>query len=217
MKVYVASSWRNLIQQSVVETLRDDGHDVYDFKNPGPNDKGFGWTSLGMGTPKEWTADQFVNQVLYHPAAKHGFSLDMNALEACDACVLVLPCGRSAHLELGYAVGRRKLTCVYIPALDEPELMYRMCDYVETTMNGVRLALAANRPFPRWQKDILEYDDDLRAKGSAPEVLSPRDTYGGHVGSPGPCRPYRHRECHTCGGCWRHGACECSPTIMVAK
>ena len=33
-KIYVASSWRNVFQQDVVDILRDLGHEVYDFKNP---------------------------------------------------------------------------------------------------------------------------------------------------------------------------------------
>lgn len=34
MKIYVASSWRNLLQPAVVHVLRRCGHDVYDFKHP---------------------------------------------------------------------------------------------------------------------------------------------------------------------------------------
>lgn len=33
-KIYVASSWRNVFQQDVVDILRNLGHEVYDFKNP---------------------------------------------------------------------------------------------------------------------------------------------------------------------------------------
>lgn len=40
-KVYVASSWRNLLQPGVVSALRSMGHWVYDFKNPSEGDKGF--------------------------------------------------------------------------------------------------------------------------------------------------------------------------------
>jgi hypothetical protein len=51
----------------------------------------------------------------------------MNALAAAEATVLVLPCGRSAHLELGYAVGKGQRTFVLCDStLDEVELMYLM-------------------------------------------------------------------------------------------
>lgn len=44
----------------------------------------------------------------------------------CDLCVLVLPCGRSAHLELGYAVGAGKVTIVLIPDAQERVLGHTM-------------------------------------------------------------------------------------------
>jgi hypothetical protein len=51
----------------------------------------------------------------------------MHALRRADVTVLVLPCGRSAHLELGYAVGAGQRTVVLLDnPLSEPELMYLM-------------------------------------------------------------------------------------------
>jgi hypothetical protein len=35
--------------------------------------------------------------------------------------------------------------------------------------------------------------------------------HGGPLPERGPCREYHHRPCTVCGGCWRHGACTCSP------
>jgi hypothetical protein len=128
MKIYVASSWRNLTQPDVVAALRAAGHEVFDFKNPAPGNSGFGWKQLGLGDAKEWTPHLF-REALRHPVAQTGFNLDMSALRDCDACVLVLPCGRSAHLELGWATGADKRTYVLTAeTLDEPELMYLMCD-----------------------------------------------------------------------------------------
>jgi len=235
MIIYVASSWRNDLQPDVVATLRNDGHEVYDFKNPAPGDNGFGWRQLELGEKSEWDANFFATKVLDHPVAARGFNLDMRALEACSACVLVLPCGRSAHLELGYAVGAGKLTIVYMPKLEEPELMYRMCDYVETTLDGVRRALSKQRLRPRWQRDLvvhdskhtsqfgnadnfygMQYTNDKvpcarRARADGSGIYDPSGKYLG--GARGPCREYQHRECQTCKGCWRHGACSCSPDL----
>ena len=39
----------------------------------------------------------------------------VEALRACDGCVLVLPSGRSAHLEAGWAAGAGKRVVVYVP------------------------------------------------------------------------------------------------------
>jgi hypothetical protein len=42
--------------------------------------------------------------------------------------VLVLPCGRSAHLELGYAAGLGQRTAVLMLEPCEAELMYLLVD-----------------------------------------------------------------------------------------
>lgn len=140
MKIYVASSWRNLRQPEIVEALRADGHEVYDFKNP-PNGAGFGWKELALGDPKTWTPALW-REALEHPRAIEGFHSDMDALIGCDACALVLPCGRSAHLELGWAVGAGKYTVVLAAeTLDEPELMVKMCDAIALDVLELRALL----------------------------------------------------------------------------
>lgn len=121
MRIYVASSWRNRYQPGVVNALRQDGNEVYDFRNPGGNNKGFSWDEIDVDW-KNWTPEKFARS-LQHPSAILGFNLDMINIQLCDMCVLVLPCGRSAHLELGVAIGMKKKTCVYIPEMNEPELM----------------------------------------------------------------------------------------------
>ena len=126
MKIYVASSWRNNRQPDVVKFLRNLGYDVYDFKNPKLGDNGFHWSEIDPNW-QNWTPDEF-RKALNHPMAKDGFKSDMSALEACDLCVLVTPCGRSAHLELGHANGRGKHTVILMEKPEEPELMYKMCD-----------------------------------------------------------------------------------------
>src|SRR6266403_1358119 len=107
MKIYVASSWRNPIQPEVVSELRNAGFEVYDFRNPAPDNTGFHWFELDDNW-KNWTPKQFC-QALEHPIAISGFRTDFVAMKWADACVLVNPCGRSAHLEAGYFVGAGKL------------------------------------------------------------------------------------------------------------
>lgn len=112
MKIYVASSWRNQIQQGVVAALREDGHDVYDFKNPAPRNHGFSWSAIDPNW-QSWTAEQFI-AALEHPVAVAGYKLDDDALRGCDVCVLVLPSGRSAHIEAGVAIGAGKPTAILL-------------------------------------------------------------------------------------------------------
>lgn len=126
MKLYVASSWRNTKHPEVVRRLHEEGHDVYDFRNPAPGNNGFCWSQCDPHPPSEWSIEDY-RRVLQSKRAQEGFGLDMAALETCDACVLVLPCGRSAHLELGWAVGAGKRAFVLCESVDEPELMYLMC------------------------------------------------------------------------------------------
>jgi hypothetical protein len=49
--------------------------------------------------------------------------------------VLVLPCGRSAHLELGYAARLGQQTAVLMLEPCEAELMYLLCDRVCLTVD----------------------------------------------------------------------------------
>lgn len=122
MRIYVASSWRNTIQPSVVDALRTAGHDVYDFRNP-PGGAGFGWEQIDADWQR-WTPAQY-RAALQHPLAVDGYASDIGALRQCDACVLVLPSGRSASWEFGYAMGQGKAGAVLQLEHLEPELMYR--------------------------------------------------------------------------------------------
>lgn len=128
MKLYVASSWRNVTQPDVVEVLRRFGHEVYDFRNPAPGNTGFSWSEIDPDW-KQWTPEEF-RRALEHPVAVGGFDLDFGAMQWADAGVLALPCGRSAHLEAGYFVGAGKPLFILQFAAIEPELMYRMATKV---------------------------------------------------------------------------------------
>lgn len=131
-RIYVASSWRNSWQPPVVHALREAGHEVYDFRNPRPGDHGFAWSDIEPDW-QEWDSHRF-RAALDHPIAVAGFASDFDALKWCDTCILVLPCGRSAHLELGWAVGHGKRTAILLVGENEPELMYRMVDKLAVTL-----------------------------------------------------------------------------------
>ena len=127
--IYVASSWRNEGHPRVVALLRDAGHEVYDFRNPRPGEHGFAWGEIDP----DWQSWEFrrFRECLDHPIAVGGFAADMTALRSAAAGVLVLPCGRSAHIEAGWMIGAGKPVAIYSHAGDErhePELMYRMAD-----------------------------------------------------------------------------------------
>lgn len=130
LRIYVASSWRNLLQPAVVKSLRSLGHEVYDFKNPRPGNNGFSWREIHPDW-QNWTLEQYVD-ALDHPMAIAGFESDWNAMVEADACVMVMPCGRSAHIEAGYFVGAGKPLYILQVEAAEPELMYKMATRILT-------------------------------------------------------------------------------------
>lgn len=143
-RIYLASSWRNQEQPQLVTTLRSWGHEVYDFRNPAPDTAGFSWDSVDPNW-MSWSPETYARLVRAHPSARAGFRLDKQALDWCDTCVLLLPSGRSAHLEAGYAAGQGKRVIVYLtPAKFEPELMYLLCSTIITTNTQLRRALEAD-------------------------------------------------------------------------
>ena len=130
--IYVASSWRNEHYPNVVSQLREARFDVYDFRNPPSGDLGFKWSCISEDY-MEWTPQQY-RDMLQHPKAVRQFDNDIKAMEACDVCVLVLPCGRSAHTEAGWFAGQGKRVFAYIPEKQEPELMYKLFNGVCCTI-----------------------------------------------------------------------------------
>lgn len=156
MKIYVASSWRNTFQPDVVQVLRDDGHRVYGFKedgdgwgegNHGPG--GFSWSEVDPDW-QNWPAEipRYL-EGLKHPRAIEGFHRDMDALKQADACVMVMPCGPSASMEMGWAVGANRHVYVYIPGMREPDLMVKMADHVTADFSEIRNLLNKTQPKPR--------------------------------------------------------------------
>ena len=134
-RIYVASSWRNPSQPDVVAALRAADHQVYDFRNPhlgpGKGRQGFHWSEIDPGW-ESWTPEQF-RDALSHPVAREGFESDLQGMQWADTFVLVMPCGRSAHLELGWAIGAGKRSFILL-SNGEPELMYSLAARLCTTL-----------------------------------------------------------------------------------
>jgi hypothetical protein len=144
--VYVASSWRNPMHAGVCAALRSAGIDHYDFKNP-PNGTGFSWKEVMPGydgprigtepmRPKgsDWISVNDYYDMIDHDRACEGYAGDHAAMVRADTFVMILPCGKSAHLELGWAVGYGKDTAILLEDPMEPELMYRMVDYISPNL-----------------------------------------------------------------------------------
>ena len=130
MKVYVASSWNNEVYPEVVKALRRAGHDVYDFRHQGISDP----------NPAEMNSEKLLNY-LDEPKIRTIFKNDMDALMASDAVVCVLPCGRSAHLELGYGIGAGKRTVLLWHDGDAPDIMHKAVDTIVFSVEEIPGAL----------------------------------------------------------------------------
>ena len=119
-----------------VAKLRALGHEVYDFRGADDGWRaelgsgGFSWSDVDPDW-KNWPEDvpRYLRG-LEHPRAVEGYNRDMDALKLADMCILVNPCGQSAHAELGFACGAGKLTAAWCPAIREPDLMLKMAGFI---------------------------------------------------------------------------------------
>ena len=125
MKLYTASSWRNEKYPNVVKELLRNGHEVYDFRNA---NSWFRWEEISEDW-EYWSNGQFVS-ALSHPLSKKAFSADFNGMQWADACVLILPCGKSAHIEAGYMKGKGKPLYILLDnwEMTRAELTYSIAD-----------------------------------------------------------------------------------------
>jgi len=134
MNVYVASSWKNENRiTAVVNLLEKNLYRVYDFRR---NDA-FKWSQVDANW-ETWDSRTFM-AALRHARARVGFRADMAALQLCDVCVLLLSCGRSAHLEAGWCkgAGKRVIVCLSRSETAPAELMYLMADAVVDNLDSL--------------------------------------------------------------------------------
>lgn len=114
LKVYLIGSLRNYEGVAAVAArLRDAGFDVFDD-----------WSSPGPEADEYWQAYERERGRTYMEAlrghhAQHVFAYDKHHLDTSAAGVLLMPCGKSGHMELGYLAGQGKPTFVLFDS--EPE------------------------------------------------------------------------------------------------
>jgi len=149
--IYVASSWRNPRYEGILDCLEQWALPYYNWRD----EEGFHWSdvfntmtffingeekSVADLKVSHWTDPipgwVFAN-ALRHKRAQAGFLRDMSHLEAADAVVLLLPCGKNAHLEAGWAVGHGKPVALYVTEPLQPELMYGMFDLITEDINDL--------------------------------------------------------------------------------
>src|SRR3990167_2259749 len=105
-KVYLIGSLRNPEVPIVGNQLRSLGFDVFDD-----------WWGAGDEADEKWQAYEQIRgrkykEAIYGRAAENIFNFDLTHLNSSDFGVLMLPAGKSGHLELGYLIGQGKPTYV---------------------------------------------------------------------------------------------------------
>jgi hypothetical protein len=144
MRIYLIGSLRNDHVPHIGIELRERGFDCFDD-----------WHSNGKEADDRWQEyeqrrGRSFAEALAAPVAQNTFGLDKRMLNWCDAAVLVLPAGKSGHMELGYAIGRGKRG--YILLDKEPErfdVMYAFANAVVSTLS--ELVEELNKPVVKTQ------------------------------------------------------------------
>ena len=152
MNIYVASSWRNEHYTGVVAGLKERGYELYDFRNPTCDNESFHWSQISAHW-ENWDPFDYRDALRSYSAVA-AFGRDYRAVQWADVFVGVMPFGRSASMEMGWAAGQGKKTVLYLPDKIEPELMVKMFNYICVTphelYNTLRaMDIAANPPQPQ--------------------------------------------------------------------
>ncbi len=158
MVIYLIGSLRNAQVPIIAEQLREATHEVFDdwyAAGPEADDK---WRDYERGRGRSYP------EALSGYAAGHVFDFDRLHLERADAVVLMLPAGRSGHLELGWAIGRGKRGYILLEP-ETPEfrydVMYKFADGVFYSVDELVNALAAlPAEAAKWDADYEAYLTD---------------------------------------------------------
>jgi len=117
--IYLIGSLRNPEIPTIASSLRAEGYDVFDD-----------WFAAGSIADDSWrdyskAKGQTYKEALKDYAANHVYQFDLHHINRCDIGVLVLPAGKSGHLELGYLLGQgKKGYIVADPNVERWDVMY---------------------------------------------------------------------------------------------
>lgn len=137
--IYLIGSLRNLEVPLLANRLRAEGFEVFDD-----------WFAAGPEADDYWMQYEKQRghtfaQALNGYAANHVWEYDKSHLHRADAAILLMPAGKSGHLELGYFMGLGKPG--YILMDKEPErydVMYRFSSMVHTDEKALVKRLATD-------------------------------------------------------------------------
>lgn len=117
--IYLIGSLRNRSIIKLERELRDLGYDAFGS-----------WIAAGPEADDYWQSYANERGLSYKEAlndysARHVFQFDKEHLDRCDGAVLVLPAGKSGHIELGYMAGLGKPCFILFDVIPERyDVMY---------------------------------------------------------------------------------------------
>ena len=121
---FIASRWRNKTSvEELTQKIRSKGKSIYSFiEGDGSNHT---LKDAERNTPPEEFMEKFekINNWKNDNAVKEIFEMDMRALREASNFILLLPAGKSSHIEAGAAYGLQK-KCILIGEQKETESLY---------------------------------------------------------------------------------------------
>jgi hypothetical protein len=112
MKIYLAGSWKNAKTILLIrDILKGAGHQVDCFASEDNGRISFNWSKLDDIQDKLPEMD--AKDMLDVSRVQEAFKEDKKWLDWCETCLLILPSGKSAHLEAGYAKGQGKTLVIF--------------------------------------------------------------------------------------------------------
>lgn len=118
--IYIIGALRNPTIPQFANELQAEGFEAFgDWYSAGPDADDY---------LRDYSKARGLNykQTLESYAARHIFEFDKYHLDRCDAAVLFAPGGKSAHMELGYVIGRGKPGYVLFDSEpDRVDVMYQ--------------------------------------------------------------------------------------------
>ena len=134
MKLYLASSWKNeTLVKEWMNILIKNGHVVDVFCDSSSGRYVFHFSEIG--DPSELDAINFLDD----PRTRKAFKEDKKWIDWADVCLLILPAGKSSHLEAGYAKGSGKILIIWQEEYPKGEfdVMYGFADLVTDSVFAV--------------------------------------------------------------------------------
>jgi len=127
-KIYIATSWKmEKYARVAAKQLKTKGHEVDCFCDESSGRFIFSVEELDGMPIDSFNAISFLNT----EQAQKAFKEDKKWIDWCDTLIMLLPCGKSAHLEAGYAKGLGKEVII---AGDFPpgefDVMYGFADFM---------------------------------------------------------------------------------------